>query len=185
MNRIARQRISSFLSLEFILSPWPSNGEVETDLLPRTTLGNIWRHWGCHSLGWGCSRHLVVRGKVAAEYPTLSSPQKRIIQPQMSLVPRFFFKKKKKNLNLRMRQSPFLRSLPFLNSLLFQIHEMGESKKLEEINRRSSKQCLVHGESKNERIPSSGASRSLNSWHPFHSQCLRTRLPTCFWVSSS
>ena len=38
----------------------------------------------------------MVRGKVAAEYPTLSSPQKRIIQPQMSLVPRFLKKKKPK-----------------------------------------------------------------------------------------
>lgn len=112
----------SFLSLEFILSPWPSNGEVETDFLPKTALGNIWRHLGGHSLGWGCSRHLVVRGKSATEYPILSSPQKRIIWPQMSLVPKL---KKKKTLNLRMRQSPFLRSLPFLNSLLFQIHEMG------------------------------------------------------------
>lgn len=61
----------SFLSLEFILSPWPSNGEVKTDFLPQDNRWQYLETFGMSQLGVGCSRHLVVRGKDAAEYPTL------------------------------------------------------------------------------------------------------------------
>ena len=52
----------------------------------------------------------MVRGKDAAEYPTLSSPQKRIIQPQMSLVPRF----KKKKPQSKNEAITILKITPFL-----------------------------------------------------------------------
>lgn len=116
---------------------------------------------------------MAVCAKDAAKYPTMGRTalhhlptRKRIVWPQMSLVPRL------KSLSLKMKQSPFLRSLPFLNFLLFQIHETGDrassQKRSTTVGQVSGGWSMENQRANAERILlSSGASRTTELVAPF------------------